>query len=39
MLTGILFVLRTVGDAAGGDGVPSGVTCWRKLRDWQAAGV
>jgi transposase len=41
-LTGILFVLRT--------GVPwehvpqemgcgSGVSCWRRLRDWQAAGV
>ena len=41
-LTGILFVLRT--------GMPwemlpqemacgSGVTCWRRLRDWQAAGV
>lgn len=41
-LTGILFVLRA--------GIPwemlpkemgcgSGVTCWRRLRDWQAAGV
>ena len=41
-LTGILFVLRT--------GVPwqllprelgcgSGMTCWRRLRDWQLAGV
>jgi transposase len=41
-LIGILFVLRT--------GIPwemlpaemgcgSGVTCWRRLRDWQAAGV
>jgi len=41
-LTGILFVLHT--------GLPwellpqemgcgSGVTCWRRLRDWQAAGV
>jgi transposase len=41
-LTGILFVLRT--------GIPwemlpqemgcgSGVTCWRRLRDWQQAGV
>jgi transposase len=40
--TGILFVLRS--------GIPwellpqelgcgSGVTCWRRLRDWQAAGV
>ena len=42
VLTGILFVLRT--------GIPwealpqemgcgSGVTCWRRLRDWQRAGV
>ncbi len=41
-LTGIIFVLQT--------GIPweylpremgcgSGVTCWRRLRDWQAAGV
>lgn len=41
-LTGILFVLKT--------GIPweylpvemgcgSGVTCWRRLRDWQVAGV
>ncbi len=41
-LTGILFVLRT--------GIPwemlpkemgcgSGMTCWRRLRDWRAAGV
>ena len=41
-LTGILFVLKT--------GIPweylpqelgcgSGVTCWRRLRDWQGAGV
>jgi transposase len=41
-LTGILYVLRT--------GIPweylpqemgcgSGMTCWRRLRDWQAAGV
>jgi len=41
-LTGIIFVLKT--------GIPweylpqemgcgSGVTCWRRLRDWQAAGV
>src|SRR4051794_21258626 len=41
-LCGIIFVLRT--------GIPwrmlplamgcsSGVTCWRRLRDWQAAGV
>ena len=42
VLTGILFVLKT--------GIPweylpkemgcgSGMTCWRRLRDWQAAGV
>jgi transposase len=42
VLTGILFVLRS--------GIPwsylpqemgcgSGVTCWRRLREWQAAGV
>ena len=41
VLTGILFVLRT--------GIPweylpaelgcSGMTCWRRLRDWQHAGV
>ena len=41
-LTGILFVLRS--------GIPwemlpqemgcgSGMTCWRRLRDWQAAGI
>ena len=36
-LTGILFVLKT--------GIPwelgwgSGMTCWRRLRDWHAAGV
>ena len=42
VLTGIIFVLKS--------GIPwellppelgcgSGVTCWRRLRDWQAAGV
>lgn len=41
VLTGILFVLKT--------GIPweylpqelgcSGMTCWRRLRDWQQAGV
>ena len=42
VLTGILFVLKT--------GIPweylpkemgcgSGMTCWRRLRDWQEAGV
>ena len=41
-LTGILFVLRT---GIGWEYVPqemgcgSGMTCWRRLRDWQAAGV
>ena len=40
-LSGILFVLRT--DLPWRD-VPkelgvSGVTCWRRLRDWQAAGA
>lgn len=41
-LTGIIFVLRT--------GIPwellpqelgcgSGMTCWRRLRDWQEAGI
>lgn len=40
-LSGIVFVLRT---GAPWRSVPlalgcSGVTCWRRLRDWQAAGV
>ena len=41
-LTGILFVLRT---GRGWEYLPqemecgSGMTCWRRLRDWQAAGV
>ena len=41
-LGGILFVLRT---GAGWESLPrelgcgSGMTCWRRLRDWQAAGV
>lgn len=41
-LTGILFVLRT---GIGWEMLPqelgcgSGVTCWRRLRDWQQAGV
>ena len=41
-LTGILFVLRTgcPWDAVPAElGCGSGVTCWRRLRDWQAAGV
>jgi transposase len=41
-LSGILFVLRT---GIGWEHLPqelgygSGMTCWRRLRDWQAAGV
>jgi len=41
-LTGILFVLRT---GIGWEHLPkemgcgSGMTCWRRLRDWQNAGV
>ena len=41
-LTGILFVLRT---GIGWEYLPqemgcgSGMTCWRRLRDWQKAGV
>ena len=41
-LTGILFVLQT-GTAwerlPAEMGCGSGMTCWRRLRDWQAAGV
>ena len=39
-LRGILFVLRTGlpwRDVP--EGLASGVTCWRRLRDWQAAGA
>jgi transposase len=41
-LSGILFVLAT---GIGWERLPqqlgygSGMTCWRRLRDWQAAGV
>ncbi len=41
-LTGILFVLRT---GIGWEYLPqemgcgSGMTCWRRLRDWQKAGI
>jgi transposase len=41
-LTGILFVLKT---GIGWEHLPrelgcgSGMTCWRRLRDWNAAGV
>lgn len=42
VLTGILFVLRTgIGweDLPPEMGCGSGMTCWRRLRDWQKAGV
>jgi transposase len=41
-LTGILFVLRTGipwEDLPLEMGCGSGVTCWRRLRDWQEAGI
>ncbi len=41
-LSGILFVLATGiawGDLPQQLGYGSGVTCWRRLRDWQQAGV
>lgn len=41
-LTGISFVLKTgIGweDLPQEMGCGSGMTCWRRLRDWQAAGV
>jgi len=41
-LTGILFVLKTgIGweDLPQEMGCGSGMTCWRRLQDWQAAGV
>ena len=41
-LSGILFVLRTGlrwRDLPTELGCGSGVTCWRRLRDWQEAGV
>src|SRR3954468_14043323 len=41
-LTGILFVLKTGipwEDLPMELGCGSGMTCWRRLRDWQAAGV
>jgi transposase len=41
-LTGILFVLKTGipwGDLPKEMGCGSGSSCWRRLRDWQAAGV
>src|SRR6476469_2532970 len=42
VLTGILFVLRTGipwEDLPQEMGCGSGVTCWRRLREWQQAGV
>jgi transposase len=41
-LTGILFVLKTGiawEDLPQEMGCGSGMTCWRRLRDWQEAGV
>ncbi|TXM93360.1 transposase [Methylobacterium sp. WL116] len=41
-LTGILFVLRTGlpwEDLPHEMGCGSGMSCWRRLRDWQRAGV
>ncbi len=41
-LTGIVFVLKTgIGweDLPQEMGCGSGMTCWRRLRDWQEAGV
>jgi transposase len=41
-LSGILFVLRTGlrwRDLPAEMGCGSGVTCWRRLHDWQEAGV
>ena len=41
-LTGVLFVLQSGipwGMLPQEMGCGSGVTCWRRLRDWQAAGV
>jgi len=42
VLTGILFVLKTGipwEDVPPAMGCGSGMTCWRRLRDWQKAGV
>lgn len=42
VITGILFVLRTGmswQDLPAELGYGSGTTCWRRLRDWQKAGV
>ena len=42
VLTGILFVLKTGipwEDLSQEMGCGSGMTCWRRLRDWQQSGV
>ena len=42
VLTGVLFVLKTGiawEDLPQEMGCGSGMTCWRRLRDWQKAGV
>lgn len=42
VLTGIVFVLKTSipwEDLPQEMGCGSGMTCWRRLRDWQQAGV
>lgn len=42
VLTGVLFVLKTGipwEDLPQEMGCGSGMTCWRRLRDWQQAGV
>ncbi len=41
-LAGIIYVLKEGvrwNALPKGYGFPSGVTCWRRLRDWQSAGV
>ncbi|KVT31661.1 transposase [Burkholderia ubonensis] len=41
-LTGIIFVLKTGirwGDLPADLGCGSGVSCWRRLRDWQQSGI
>ena len=41
-MTGIIFVLKTgipCEDLLHEMGCGSGMTCWRRLRDWQEAGV
>ena len=42
VLCGIIYVLKSAipwGMLPNGLGFGSGVTCWRRLRDWQKAGV